>query len=146
VKAGTPLVDVLGDVVLDVELTPNMARAFSILGVAREVAAILDVPLQEPTYWHNPLSVFTAGDAINEQVRIEIRNPELGPRFTAALLQNVVMKPSRVWLQRRLKLIGQRPINDVVDVTNYVMFEIGEPTHAFDYDILCRRTEGKTPV
>src|SRR5690606_11728436 len=92
---GTPLQDVLGDVVFDVELTPNLARAYSILGVAREIAALLDVPLREPSY------DFTASGApIDGQVSIEIREPELNPRFTAALLKGVTVQPSPEWMQR----------------------------------------------
>lgn len=140
-KAGVPLVDVIGDVILDIELTPNLARCFSILGIAREVAAILNVPLHEPDY---SLPNADAKD-IQKYISIEIRDPNLNPRFTAALLQNVTIKPSPQWMQRRLQAIGQRPINNIVDVTNYVMFEIGQPSHAFDYDILVERADGKTP-
>ncbi len=139
--AGTPLQDVLGDVVLDIELTPNLARCFSILGVAREVAALLDKPLTYPSF-----DYVADDDAIDGQIEIEIRNPEYNPRFTAALLKNVTVKPSPKWLQRRLKLIGQRPINNIVDVTNYITFEIGQPTHAFDYDKLVARADGDTPT
>jgi len=142
IAPGTPLVEVLGDVILDVELTPNLARCFSMLGIAREVAAILGVPLREPD---TSLPTPSAKD-IEKHIAIRIQNPDLNPRFTAALLQNVTIKPSPFWLQRRLKAIGQRPINNIVDVTNYVMFEMGQPTHAFDYDILARRAAGKTPV
>jgi phenylalanyl-tRNA synthetase beta chain len=139
---GTPFVDVLGDVVIDVELTPNLARCFSILGVAREVAAILGVPLREPDY-----SLPNADSTdIQDYVGIEIRNPHLNPRFTLALIQNVTIKPSPAWMQRRLKLIGQRPINNIVDVTNYVMFELGQPSHAFDYDVLLQRNAGEKPL
>jgi phenylalanyl-tRNA synthetase beta chain len=144
---GTPLVDVLSDVILDIELTPNMARNLNILGIAREIAALLDVPLREPDYWHDPKGwLANQGNEIEKYARIEIREPQLNPRFTAALLQNVEIKASPDWLQRRLKLVGQRPINNIVDVTNYVMFEIGQPTHAFDYDILKERAGDKTPV
>ncbi len=138
---GTPLQDVLGDVVYDVELTPNLARAFSIIGVAREVAALLDKPLRLPSY-----DVSATGAPIDGTVRIEIREPELNPRFTAALIRNVTIKPSPDWMQRRLNLIGQRPINNIVDVTNYVMFEQGQPTHAFDYDKLRARAGGQPPT
>ncbi|PJF43951.1 MAG: phenylalanine--tRNA ligase subunit beta [Phototrophicales bacterium] len=142
VKAGTPAVDVLGDAILDIELTPNLARAFSIIGVAREIAALFDLPFHVPTYDLPPSS----DEPIEDAVAIDIREPELNPRFTAALLRNVTIKPSPWWMQWRLKLIGQRPINNIVDVTNYVMFEIGQPTHAFDYDILVRRAGGKKPT
>ena len=117
---GTPLQDVLGDIILEVELTPNLARAFSILGVAREVAALLDVPLREPSY-----DFIAEGAPIDGQVSIEIREPSLNPRFTFALLRDVTVKPSPEWMQRRLTSVGQRPINNIVDVTNFITFEIG---------------------
>ena len=135
---GTPLQDVLGDVIFDVELTPNLARAYSILGVARECAALLDTPLREPSY-----EVVMEGAPIAGAVSIEIREPELNPRFTAALLRDVTIQPSPEWMQRRLASVGQRPINNIVDVTNYLTFEIGQPTHAYDYDKLIARSNDK---
>lgn len=144
VAPGTPLQDVIGDVVLDIDLTPNLARCFSILGVAREVAALLNVPLKEPNYDFPEAN----GNDIEAHLAIEIQDADLNPRFTAMLLKNVEIKASPYWMQQRLKLIGQRPINNIVDVTNYVMFEIGQPTHAFDYDVLKDRASayGDTPT
>jgi len=142
-KPGTPLQDVLGDAVLDIELTPNLARCFSILGVAREAAALYDVPLHTPDWDTLP---DTSGDPVEDAVGIDILNPELNPRFTTAMLRDVKIQDSPWWLQWRLKLVGQRPINNIVDVSNYVMFEIGQPTHAFDYDILKRRAGDATPT
>lgn len=139
-KPGTPFQDVMGDIILTVELTPNLARCFSVLGVAREVAALLGKPLRQPSY-----EVVQAGPDIKGQVAIEIHNPELNPRFTLMLLREAEIKPSPQWIQNRLKLVGQRPINNIVDVTNYVTFEIGQPLHAFDYDKLKARADGKTP-
>ncbi|MFO7321592.1 MAG: phenylalanine--tRNA ligase subunit beta [Chloroflexota bacterium] len=138
---GTPLQDVLGDVIIEVEFTPNLARAMSILGVAREVAALLDKPLREPSY-----DVLMQGASIEGQVAIDIREPELNPRFTLALLRNTRIGPSPDWMRWRLERIGQRPINNIVDVTNYVMFETGQPLHAFDYDKLVARAGGKAPT
>lgn len=139
--AGTPLQDVLGDVILTIELTPNLARCYSVLGVAREVAAILDKPLKQPA-----TDVKMDGPKVDSKIKIDIQNAALNPRFTAALLLGTEIKPSPEWIQRRLKLIGQRPINNIVDVTNYVMFEIGQPLHAYDYDKLKARAGGKTPT
>src|SRR5690606_26264699 len=139
--AGTPLQDVLGDVILTVELTPNLARCYSVLGVAREVAAILDKPLKQPK-----TDVKMSGAKVESKIKIEIRNTALSPRYTAALLLGAEIKPSPEWMQRRLKLIGQRPISNIVDVTNYVMFEIGQPMHAYDYDKLAARAGGKMPT
>ena len=135
--AGTPLSDVLGDVVLDIELTPNLARCFSMIGVAREVAAILDVEMRYPSF-----DFRADGAAIAGQVAIEIREPALNPRFTLTLLRDAQVKPSPFWMQHRLKLIGQRPRNNIVDVTNYITFELGQPLHAFDYDKLFERAGG----
>lgn len=138
---GTPLADVLGDVLLEIELTPNLARALSVFGVAREVAALLDVPLRPPSY-----DVVMEGAAIDGQAFIDIRQPDLNPRFTLALLRGVTIQPSPEWMQRRLRLVGQRPINNIVDVTNYITFEIGQPLHAFDYDKLAARAGGGAPT
>ncbi len=135
--AGTSLADVLGDVVLDIEFTPNLARCLSMIGVAREVAAVLGVEMRYPSF------DFTAkGAPIEGQVYIDIREPELNPRFTLTLLRDTEVKTSPFWLQHRLKLIGQRPRNNIVDVTNYLTFELGQPLHAFDYDKLVERAGG----
>ncbi|MBE2268622.1 MAG: phenylalanine--tRNA ligase subunit beta [Anaerolinea sp.] len=137
---GTPLQDVLGDIVLEVELTPNLARAYSILGIAREVAALLGQPLREPSY-----DFVAEGAPVDGTVSIDIREPSLNPRFTFTLLRDTQVRPSPEWMQRRLNLVGQRPINNIVDVTNYVMFEIGQPLHAYDYDKLVARANGSAP-
>ncbi|MBK8022254.1 MAG: phenylalanine--tRNA ligase subunit beta [Chloroflexi bacterium] len=138
---GTPLQDVLGDVVLEIEFTPNLARAISVFGVAREAAALLDKSLREPSS-----QVVMEGAPIAGTVQIDIREPELNPRFTLTLLRGCQIKPSPEWMQRRLRLSGQRPINNIVDVTNYVNFELGQPLHAFDYDKLVARAGGKSPT
>ena len=138
---GMPLAEYMGDAVLDIAITPNIARDANIYGVAREAAAVFKRELRSPDY-----SFLAEGDAIAGQVSIDIREPELNPRFVLGLIKDIEIKPSPKWVQRRLKLIGQRPINNVVDVTNYVMFDIGQPLHAFDYDILVERAGGKTPT
>ena len=135
--AGTPFADVLGDVVMDIEFTPNLARCFSMIGVAREVAALLDKPLRHPS-----CDFAAEGAPISEQVAIDIREPDLNPRFTLTLLRDCHVRPSPFWLQHRLKLIGQRPRNNIVDITNYITFELGQPLHAFDYDELRKRAGG----
>lgn len=141
---GAPLADYIGDAVLDIAILPSTARCASILGVAREVAALTGKPLrwawdEQHAAIHLPLSP-TSDFAI-----IEITNPELNPRFLLGLIRKVVIAPSPYKVQLRLKLAGMRPINNIVDATNYVMLELGEPLHAFDYDVLVRRA-GKTPV
>ncbi|RMG75469.1 MAG: phenylalanine--tRNA ligase subunit beta [Chloroflexi bacterium] len=138
---GTPLADVLGDVIMEIELTPNLARCFSILGVAREVAALLDKPLKYPSY-----DYLAEGAPIDGAAKIEIQEPGLNPRFTLALLRDTVVKSSPEWMQRRLRAVGQRPINNIVDVTNYITFELGQPLHAFDYDKLLARNNGNPPT
>lgn len=131
---GMPLADWLGDVVLEIELTPNLARAYSIIGVAREVAAIYGRALKPI-----PTDLVEEGASIEGQVEVEITDPVACPRFTASLIRDVEIRPSPFWMQRRLRLAGMRPINNVVDITNYVMLETGQPLHAFDYDVLVRR-------
>ncbi len=132
--AGTPLVDYIGDVVFDIAIPPNMSRNACVLGVARETAALLKQELRMPS-----LEVKMEGVPIAEAIRIDIRQPELNPRFTASLIEGVTVGPSPYWLQLRLRLAGMRPISNIVDITNYVMLEIGQPLHAFDYDILVER-------
>jgi phenylalanyl-tRNA synthetase beta chain len=79
-------------------------------------------------------------------VKIEISNPELNPRFTLALIRDIEIKPSPYWVQRRLRAAGMRPISNIVDATNYTMLEIGEPLHAFDYDVFAGRLSGAIAV
>ncbi len=131
---GAPLADYMGDVVFNVKINPNMARDANMLGLAREVAALTRQPLRQPDY-----ALPAEGPAIAGQLAIEIRNPEINPRFTAALIKGVTIGPSPYGVQRRLRLAGLRPINNIVDATNYVMLEIGQPLHAFDYDVLVAR-------
>ncbi|MFM8875768.1 MAG: phenylalanine--tRNA ligase subunit beta [Anaerolineae bacterium] len=136
---GMPLADYMGDAVLDISILPNMARNANVVGIARELAAMLGRELKKGS---NQLPV-TSGQSVKELVEIEITNPELNPRFVAGLIRNVDIKPSPYQIQRRLKLAGVRPINNVVDATNYAMLEYGEPLHAFDYDVLKQRAGDK---
>ena len=131
---GTPLADYLGDVVLDIDVTPNMIRIASVIGVAREVAAILEAPLHipMPTWQTSPPPAEAYAD-------VEIIDDDLCHRYTATIIRDVQVQPAPFWMQHRLKLVGQRPISNLVDITNYVMFEWGQPLHAFDYDKLLAR-------
>jgi phenylalanyl-tRNA synthetase beta chain len=138
---GVPLADYMGDVVFEIAITPNIARDANILGVAREIAALTGVPLRPPGY-----ELLQSGLPIQGLVSIEIKNPELNPRFVLGLVRNIQIGPSPYWVQRRLRLAGMRPINNIVDSTNYAMLEIGEPLHAFDYDALVKRADGKAPT
>ncbi len=140
-EPGVPLADYMGDAVLDIDILPNIARNASILGVARETAAQLGVSLREPSY-----EVGWTGPSIEGRVSLDIQEPDLNPRFVLALIEDVNIVPSPYWVQRRLRLAGMRPINNVVDATNYVMLEIGQPLHAFDYDVLVERAGGGAPT
>ncbi|MEJ2605444.1 MAG: phenylalanine--tRNA ligase subunit beta [Anaerolineales bacterium] len=139
-QAGQPLVDYMGDVVFDITIMPNIARDANILGVAREIAALTDKELNPPSF-----EVPSGGAPIEGRVSIEIHEPKLNPRFVLGLIEGVSIVPSPYRVQRRLRLAGMRPINSIVDATNYVMLEIGEPLHAFDYDVLVERAGGKAP-
>lgn len=133
---GTPLQDVLGDVVFDIAIIPNIARCASIVGVAREVAALTGQEVRYPNY-----DVVQEGASIEGKVTISTDDPNLNPRFVAMVIEGVEQKSSPQWMQRRLRLAGQRPINVVVDISNYVMLEMGQPNHTFDYDFLRRRAD-----
>ena len=128
---GALLNDYLGDTILDLELTPNRLDCLSVLGVAHEVAALTGKKVTEPE-----VSYTESGAPIAEQVNISVADPDLCRRYTASLLQGVKIGPSPKWLQDRLIRAGQRPINNVVDVTNFVMLEYNQPLHAFDYDLI----------
>ena len=137
---GTPLVDLWGDAVLDIDITPNMIRNACIVGVAREVAALTGQKLRLPdTRLELPAAPLT------DRLAIETTNPELNPRFVAILIEGISVQPSPYWLQRRLRLAGQRPISNIVDISNYVMLEVGQPNHAFDWDVLRRRANDYAP-
>ena len=128
---GAPLDDYLGDIVLDLELTPNRLDCLSVLGVAYEVGAIIGKKVTEPE-----VSYQESGKPIAEQVNIRVADPDLCRRYTASLLQGVKIGPSPQWLQDRLTKSGLRSINNVVDVTNFVMLEYNQPLHSFDYDLI----------
>jgi len=128
---GAPLVDALGDVVFDVSTWANRADLLGILGFAREVAAVTGQPLREPD-----LSYTESGRPVADFVSVTIEAPDLCRRFTASIIEGIEVGPSPPWMQQRLIRAGMRPINNVVDVTNYVMLETGQPLHAFDYELV----------
>ncbi len=136
-EPGRPLTEVLGDAVLDIDVIPNIARCASIMGVAREVAALTGEEFRPPAV---PLTM--DGPPIEGRVEIETENPELNPRFVALLIEGIEQGVSPYWMQHRLQLAGQRPISNVVDISNYVMLEVGQPNHTFDYDLLRQRADG----
>jgi phenylalanyl-tRNA synthetase beta chain len=129
VPAGTPLADCLGDTVLDIDVTPNRPDCLSVVGIAREVAALSGRSPHIPE-----ISYEEANAPIDEQISIEIADPDLCPRYCASLITGVKIAESPKWMQERLLACGQRPINNIVDITNYVMLEYGQPLHSFDYE------------
>jgi len=139
---GMPLADYMGDAVFSIDILPNNARNVNVLGIAREVAALTNQPLKRID--KKPYE--TSGEAIVDKVKVNITNPELNARFVFGLIRDVEIGPSPYLVQRRLRLAGIRPISNLVDATNYAMFEVGEPLHAFDYDVLMERAKGKPVV
>lgn len=129
---GTPICEALGldQTVLDVSITPNRADCLSVLGLAREVAAAFGLPLSVPQ------TELAEGGEVFENFGIE-PDPALCSLYQARLIRGVKIGPSPAWLRYRLIAVGLRPINNIVDVTNYVMMECGQPLHAFDRDLLC---------
>ena len=135
---GTPLAEVMpapGDVVYDLAITPNRPDATSHIGVARDVAALTNAVLTTPE-----VEIPEAGGETAERITVEIEDPEGCPRYAAMLVTGVTVAPSPDWLRQRLTAIGVRPINNVVDVTNYVLHEMGQPLHAFDLAHLAGET------
>ena len=134
---GMPLRDYLGDQVLEVDLTPDMARCLNMAGIAREVSALTQSAL------HLPADELTAvgDDNAADYVAVEIQDPALCNRYTAMIIQDVTIGPSPAWMQDRLRKSGMRPISNIVDITNFVMLELGQPLHAFDYDLLAQRAQ-----
>ena len=121
----------LGDVVLDLDITPNRPDCLSVLGIAREIAALTGESLRLPE-----IDYHETEKSIDALASVDIVDPDLCPRYCASLVTGIKIGPSAAWLQQRLNGCGMRPINNVVDVTNYVMLEYGQPLHAFDYDKL----------
>jgi phenylalanyl-tRNA synthetase beta chain len=132
--AGTPLAEVLplAEPVLEIEVTPNRSDCFGVHGVAREVHAISGAPLAADP-WAEDASADGEGE-VSDYASVTVEVPELCPRFTGRVFTDVTIGPSPLWLQARLSAAGQRPINNVVDITNYVMLLTAQPLHAFDLD------------
>ena len=132
-RVGADAVEVLGlrDVVFEYEITSNRVDCYSVVGIAREAAATFGKE------FHPPVVKPTGnGEDINDYLKVRVENPELCPRYCARMVKNIKLAPSPEWMQRRLAASGIRPINNIVDITNYVMEEYGQPMHAFDYDTL----------
>src|ERR1051325_2136052 len=136
-KVGQPFTEYLGragsDVVYDLELTPNRPDLNSVIGIAREIAAVTGNPLRIPkTEIRNQKSEIRTEDL----VAVRVEDAELCPRYTARVIRGVKIAPSPDWLKSSLEKVGVRSLNNVVDVTNYVMLEVGQPLHAFDFHLL----------
>jgi len=130
-KPGDDIRPVIGadDHVVEFEITPNRPDCLSVIGLAREAAATFDKPLA----LHTPEVKGGADGVLTELLDVETPDPELCPRYTARMVRNVKIAPSPKWMRERLRAMGVRPINNIVDITNYVMLEYGQPMHAFDY-------------
>ena len=145
---GAPLIDYLGDVIFDLDITPNRPDCLSIIGIAREISALTGESLHLPE-----VSYEGTASPIGQQISIEIVAPDLCPRYCASLITGIKIGESPKWMQQRLLACGMRSINNIVDITNYVMLEYGQPLHAFDYQrirgkriIVRRATDGEAMV
>jgi phenylalanyl-tRNA synthetase beta chain len=129
IPLGLPARDVLGETILEIDVSPNNGRILSMIGLAREVAALFGGEVRYPsTDW------VAAGPAAESLLAVEIEDTDLCARYSGAVIAEVRVEPSPAWMQRRLTQAGMRPINNIVDITNYVMLEMGQPLHAFSYD------------
>ncbi|MFZ0828054.1 MAG: phenylalanine--tRNA ligase subunit beta [Verrucomicrobiia bacterium] len=144
-KVGQPFAEYLGrsgsDVVYDLEITPNRPDWNSVIGIAREIAALTGNPLRIPE-----LKIQNEKLKIEDLVAVRIEAPGLCPRYTAQVVKGVKIGPSPDWLRSTLEKVGIRSISNVVDVTNYVMLEIGQPLHAFDYHLIAKGRDGKPTI
>jgi phenylalanyl-tRNA synthetase beta chain len=130
-KEGTDLAVALGldDVTMEINITPNRADALSHIGVARDLSALYNRPLKYPE-----VKLSESGKKSEELASVEILDTDNCPRYVGKVISNVTIKESPEWLKKRIKSIGLRPINNVVDITNYILHEVGQPLHAFDLD------------
>ena len=139
---GKLLKDYLGDTTLHFDIKGGFGHLLSMLGVAREISALTGKKLDKSVF---PEISKLEVSAQPPFVELEIRDADICPRYSALLIRNVKIGPSPFWIKQRLLRIGMRPINNIVDITNYVMLELGQPLHAFDHDKLIERANGKTP-
>ena len=142
---GTPLAEYLGDVVLEFDVKGPFGHLQSVIGIAREAAALFDVPLRRDALKvleRHPAELTPTPDFL----ALEVADPDLCPRYSAAFIRGVKVDPSPFWMQIRLRRAGMRPINNIVDITNYVMLELGQPLHAFDYHLLRPRPGDDLPA
>lgn len=132
-EVGADAVELLGlhDTVFEYEITSNRVDCYSVLGIAREAAATFQKPFVPPM-----IQVTGNGEDVHDYISVEVQDPDLCPRYCARVCRNIKLGPSPEWMQRRLAASGIRPINNLVDITNYVMEEYGQPMHAFDLDTI----------
>lgn len=121
----------LEDTIIDISVTPNRSDALSVIGIAREISNITGSPIRSPKIYFPE-----EGPPTKDLIEIKVKSTRFCPRYTARIIKNVSIKPSPFWIRYRLTLLGLRPINNVVDITNYVLFELGQPLHAFDYNTI----------
>src|SRR5665213_1203659 len=144
-KVGQPFGEYLdrsgGDVVYDLEVTPNRPDLNSVIGITREIAAVTGNPLRIPEF-----KIQNSKFKIEELVSVRVEDSELCPRYTARVIRGVKIAPSPDWLKSALEKVGVRSISNVVDVTNYVMLETGQPLHAFDYHLISKNADGKPTI
>ncbi len=132
-EIGADAIEVLGlrDSVFEYEITSNRVDCYSVIGIAREAAATFRKPFVPPV-----VTATGNSEDIHDYLKISVEDSRLCPRYCARMVKNIKLAPSPAWMQRRLAACGIRPINNIVDITNYVMEEYGQPMHAFDYDLL----------
>ena len=132
-EVGADAVEVLGlhDVVFEYEITSNRVDCYSVVGIAREAAATFRKEFVPPV-----VTAVGNDEVVNDFLKVTVEDPDLGPRYTARVVKNIKIGPSPKWMQRRLASVGIRPINNLVDITNYVMEEYGQPMHAYDLDTI----------
>ena len=139
---GTLLHEYLGDVILHFDIKGGFSHLLSILGIGREIAALTEENLDQSVVPDvSKLKVLEQPPFVD----LEINDPDICSRYSALLIRNVKITSSPFWMQQRLLRLGMRPINNIVDITNYVMMELGQPLHAFDYDMLIKRANGGKP-
>ena len=131
----------LSDSILELEVTPNRPDCLSVVGFAREVGALYERTASVPES-----AITETGEPIADSVSVAIDDPDMCPRYTARLIRNVKIGPSPAWLAERVTASGARSISNIVDITNYVMFELGQPLHAFDADLLAKGVDGRITI
>ncbi len=132
IQAGVDVADLYGDVIFEISLTPNLNHCASVIGVARELSAATEKPIKLPEINVDELS----SDLIENAAKVTVEDVDKCPRYACRVIKNVKIGPSPDWMQKKLLACDLRPVNNIVDITNYILLETGQPLHAFDYDLL----------